>query len=372
MRKRRIAIIGAKGLPARDGISRVVEGYMPILADRYDFTVFCTGEYTERKNGFYDGYEEIVLPTIKNKRLNTLWYYIQAVWIILFRRNFDLIHFHHCDAAFLFPIVRLKYGKRLLVTTHGAFTQINDKWKKYRFYFWFQYRLFLRIAPYLTAVSKKEREKTHSVIGKESEFIPNGISLDERISTAEVDSGYILFAAGRIMALKGLDILLEALNYIGYKGKLKVAGDISLAPDEFKSKISQLARGLDVDFVGMITDKSLLFRYLKNAGLFVFPSRAETMSMQLLEAASMRVPVIASDIVENKDVFDGDEVLFFRTGDPKDLAAKIEYALENRGEMVRKAGKAYDTLSKNYTWNILSEKYAAVYDKILNEHLKKR
>ena len=67
--KKRIAIVGAKGLPARDGISRVVECYIPYLTDKYDITVYCTAAYTPRKSGDYDGYHEIVLSAIHNIRL---------------------------------------------------------------------------------------------------------------------------------------------------------------------------------------------------------------------------------------------------------------------------------------------------------------
>ncbi len=365
--KKKIAIIGAKGLPARDGISSVVESYIKYLTDKYEFTIFCTEAYTERKSGSYDGYKEVVLDKIKNIRLNTLWYYIKAVWRILFCEKYDLIHFHHCDSAFLFPLVRIKYGKKVVVTTHGAFTKINDKWEKYKWYFLLQYRLFLRIAPYLTSVSKNEQKKTKNILGRYSEFIPNGVNLKEEISDNDVGKDYLFFSAGRIMAIKGLDVMLEALHKINYTGKIIIAGDITFAPQKFKDRIFKLSEGLDVSFLGLIIDKSLLYRYLRNAKLFIFPSNAETMSVQLLEAASMQVPIVASDIVENTDVFSEDEVLFFKTDDSEDLAKKIEYAFANEEQMQQKSKRAYQTLKDNYSWAVIAEKYSEVYQRVLEK-----
>lgn len=366
--KRSIAIIGAKGLPAQDGISRVVEGYLPYLIDKYDFTVLCTQSHTNRKTGFYEGYKEIVFPSIKNKRLNTLWYYIKSCTHILFGKKYDLIHFHHCDAAFLFPFIRMRYGKKFIVTTHGAFTPLNDKWKKFALYFYLQYRIFLRCAPHLTGVSKNEVERTRKYLNKTSTFIPNGININEKTLDVNVGNNYIFFAAGRIMGLKGLDILLEAVRKIGYKHQIIVAGDMSMAPESFKQKIQNLSHDLNIKFLGLIKEKPLLLKYLKSCSLFVFPSLAETMSMQLLEAASMHAPIIASDIPENKDVFSSEEVLYFKSGDSGDLANKILYALNNPSDMKERADRAYNSLIKGYSWKTIASDYQNEYDKLINDN----
>lgn len=363
--KNKIAIIGAKGLPAQDGISRVVEGYIPYLTDKYDFTVFCTNKFTNRKSGEYDGYREVVFKSI-NSRLNTLLYYIKSTWKLLFGEKYDLVHFHHCDASFLFPLIKLRYGNKLLVTTHGAFTPLNDKWKKFKLYFYLQYRVFLKSAPYLTGVSKNEVKRTQNMLHKDSTFIPNGINTDESISDIDVGSDYIFFAAGRIMALKGLHLLLSALHKINYEKAIIIAGDISMAPKEFKDQIDALSQGLNIKYIGLVKDKSLLMKYIKSSKLFIFPSLAETMSMQLLEATSMKTPVIASDIQENRDIFNDDEVLFFKSNNADDLSSKISYALNNIDDMKERADKAYSHLVSTYSWDKIANDYDDIYNLIIN------
>ena len=362
--KKRIAIVGAKGLPARDGISRVVECYIPYLTDKYDITVYCTAAYTPRKSGDYDGYHEIVLSAIHNIRLNTLWYYIKACMHILFCAKYDIIHFHHCDSAFLYPLLKLKYGRRLLVTTHGAFhDQLNDKWKKYAWYFKLQYNYFLKCANYITGVSKEEKRKGEKILRKSIRYIPNGINCDETVATTDVGRDYIFFAAGRIMEIKGLDLLLTVCHQLGYKGKIRVAGDMSLTPAPYKEQILKQAKGLDVEFLGMISDKKLLLKYLRDYLLFVFPSRVEALSMQLLEGISMKAPTIASDIRANTDVFSDSEMLFFKSEDAGDLCTKINYALSHPDQMTTYCEAAYARLLKNYTWDIIARQYDDEYVK---------
>ena len=56
-------------------------------------------------------------------------------------------------------------------------------------------------------------------------FIPNGIDLNVKIKKRLKYKNYILFVAARIYRVKGLDILIDALNNLNYKGKVLVIGD---------------------------------------------------------------------------------------------------------------------------------------------------
>lgn len=129
-----------------------------------------------------------------------------------------------------------------------------------------------------------------------------------------------------------------------------------------------LSEGLSVEYLGMIKDKSLLLKYLKDCLLFVFPSRVEALSMQLLEGISMKAHTIASDIVANTDVFSSQEMLFFHSNDANHLADRMKLALSDSSLMEEFAEKAYSSLMKNYTWDSIARQYSELYDKILKEN----
>ena len=113
----------------------------------------------------------------------------------------------------------------------------------------------------------------------------------------------------------------------------------------------------------MISDKKLLLKYLRDCLLFVFPSRVEALSMQLLEGISMKAPTIASDIRANTDVFSDSEMLFFKSEDAGDLCTKINYALSHPDQMTTYCEAAYARLLKNYTWDIIARQYDDEYVK---------
>jgi len=202
-------------------------------------------------------------------------------------------------------------------------------------------------------------------------YIPNGINIPERATYSEglsdtVNEKFITFAAGRIIEFKGLDILLSALKDIPKPPKLLIIGDLDQEANH-KLKIIEMARGLNVEFLGLIKDKNRLFSLIAGSYLFVFPSRQEAMSIMLLEVAMLGVPIIASDIIENKDVFDDSEILFFKNDSPELLKLKIEYALNNPTALKPYSTNAYNKLVNYYLWGNIAQKYSTLYEKLLKK-----
>ena len=131
--------------------------------------------------------------------------------------------------------------------------------------------------------------------------------------------------------------------------------------EKYKEKILNLTEGLDITFIPLIKDKALLMGYLKRAKLFIFPSLFEAMSNMLLETASMKCPIICSDISANKSVFNVEEVSFFESNKSDSLAEVLLTSISSYSDMLVKADRAYLKLSSDYTWKQISEQYSELY-----------
>jgi glycosyltransferase involved in cell wall biosynthesis len=94
------------------------------------------------------------------------------------------------------------------------------------------------------------------------------------------------------------------------------------------------------------------------------------MSMMLLEVATLKVPIICSDIYENKFIFDENEVLYFSSGDYSDLARKLAYAEDNKNDLMQRAELAYQKVSTQYNWCNISREYAKIYSGLLKNDKK--
>ena len=133
----------------------------------------------------------------------------------------------------------------------------------------------------------------------------------------------------------------------------------------YKNELLKLSIGLKAEFLGLIKEKEVLFKYIADTKYFIFPSYNEGMSNILLEVAALKTPIICSDIVENKAVFIDGEVLFFKVGDSADLSEKINWAINNGDAMQIKADNAYKTLQDKYEWDLISYKYCEIINSFL-------
>lgn len=363
MDKKRVGVIGVKGLPAFGGTAAVGENIIEQLKDRYDFTVYTISSHTSKKATF-NGYRQFVIRKFLFSKLNTLYYYIVAALHSTLFGKFDFIHLHQIDAAFILFILRLRY--KVISTSHGR-TQTVDKWSRFeKKFFSINEKIFLRYSSIITAVSSDLANFYKTQCSKTIHYIPNGVNMDVTVANPSVIKfdDYILFAAGRIIAKKGCHIFLEALNKIDYKGKVLVIGDLNQVPG-YKEKLFKLSTALDIEFIELIKDKALLMAFIQKAKLFVFPSSQEAMSMMLLEVALMKTPLICSDIPENNAVFDAKSVLFFETDNVNDLSEKLKFALDNEDKMIELSMNAYTTLENEFQWRNLALKYEEKYSDIL-------
>jgi len=363
--KKKIAVIGLKGLPAYVGAGTVGENIINQLKGEFDFYVYSTSSHTNQKSGMYNGYYQKVFKSIPFKKLNTFWYYLISALHARLKGNYDIVHVHNSFAGFTIGILKSKFP--IVLTTHGAFI-VREKWKQYSWFFEYNTNHLVSKANYLCCVSKEESRQFKTLLNLDAHYIPNGINpiLKCKLPPIDIASSYIFFGSGRIIPSKGLHDLLLALHQIDYKGLLIVAGDMNQMAS-YKAKILNMTDNLNVEFVGLIKEKNLLFSYIENAKLLIFPSHSEAMSMMLLEAVALDCPIICSDIVANKDILKDGDALFFESQNYNDLGEKIKWALSNFQTMRTRAEKAKERFLREYSWSSIGEQYKKIFNKLILE-----
>jgi len=367
IKKPRVVVIGLKGLPAYGGAAAVGENIILKLKDEFDFTVLSIASHTTEKSADYKGIRQVVFNNYLKGGLNTLFYYLRSLLYCMTHR-FDLVHLHHAESGFITPILRLRY--KVIVTFHGVCFENDPKFSKFQNrFFRFSEKLNVRFANEAISVSKPDQDFILNKYKKMIGYIPNGISVNTanpEKNRKKTETPYIFFAAGRIYQIKGLHLLLQAIRKINPDIPIKVAGDLEQV-DAYRDKIIRLSEGLNIEYVGLIKDKEELLEMIAGSLLFVFPSLREAMSMMLLEVVSVKTPVIASNIPSNRTIFTDEEMLFFESKCSRDLTEKLRYALANPEEMEKRAQKAFDKLTKEYTWDIVSGRYKSIYKQYLKK-----
>ena len=112
---------------------------------------------------------------------------------------------------------------------------------------------------------------------------------------------------GRLASEKGLDILIEA--WLKVRARFPTAQLILVGEGPERAALENQARAIGltlghdqaVSIPGSVSDPT---ESLRQADLFVFPSREEGMSIALLEAMALGLPVVASSIPGNRRLID--------------------------------------------------------------------
>jgi len=365
----RVAVLGVKYFPSKGGTSRVVEDLLEALSDRYDFTLYCYRD--PRARGHLPGVETVELPEFPGGSIGVFLYYLWCALHLLWRGGVDVVHVHKIDAAPTLPLLLLRFA--CVATSHES-PYRRDKWGRVaRAYFKFAEQRFLRSGARISCVSASLAESYRKRRDGPVEFIPNGLrpllecddaAAEALLEERNVEDGFVLFAARRVMSTKGAHTLLEAAARKAGPPVLLI-GDFDQLP-EYTERLRALAEpvvaaGSAVHFVDPV-DRGTLMALLGRATLFVFPSEAEGMSIMLLEAARMGAPMIASDIPENTSVLAPDEAVFFETGNADDLARCLAWARAHPAELKTRTERARRRVESDFGIESVAQRYAALYD----------
>ncbi|MBT9186737.1 glycosyltransferase family 4 protein [Zobellia russellii] len=365
--KKKVAFFGIKYFPSRGGTSRVAENMILNLVDEYDITIYCYKNKNASKH--IKGVKVVQLPEIKLGNLGVFTYYFLCYLHIRFFAKYDIVHAHKIDSFYF--LKSLSKNANVIATAHEA-PYKRDKWGKLaKAFFKVNERRFLNFNGIKTAISKPLCDFYRERDGVDVQFIPNGINISEKGSLSEdnkfwpvgleLSTPFVLFAARRIMGTKGLHTMLSAYKKLNYKGHIFIAGELDNFPS-YMNKIKELSVGLNVHFLGFVNPLPALLQLVEKCNYFVFPSETEGMSIMLLEVATTGKPILASDIPENTQVFDDDNVLFFQNKNVEDLAKKIEWAEKNMESFSALGKSAKEKVASFYTWDRVVLEYKKLYD----------
>lgn len=190
-------------------------------------------------------------------------------------------------------------------------------------------------------------------------IIPNGVEKEFFIAKKRhLPTIPTLLFAGRLSPQKNVKQLLRALEGISEDFKTIIVGDGELKPD-----LVALAQKLtlkNIQFVGRATGKEMQQRY-KQADLFVLPSIKEGMPLVLLEALAGGLPVVATNVLGNKDlVKDGDNGLLVPLHDVEALRQALRRVKDNPSLYEAMSHQAYHSAAK-YSWDNVVTSLEEVY-----------
>jgi glycosyltransferase involved in cell wall biosynthesis len=292
----------------------------------------------------------------------TLFYWNALVYLWFKRNRFDIIHAHMMEWP---AIVSVRLGKKLNKavvikdsTMNGLYsiTRYPDGREKQQ-----------QIIGYAHCVAMtKMIHKNLSLAGvpdRRITDIPNGIEISiPPVRTRKWNNKVIFVGNLTQQPAKGIDILLFAWKKVVTEfpdASLEIAGSGDV--DSYQNFV----RDNKIDNVIFSGRQSDIKGRLRNADIFVLPSRREGMSNALMEAMICGMPVVATDVSGSQDLIENNvSGLLIPVGDVNALASALIRMMNDPGKAIEMGKRGYEYIRSKCNMTIVAEKYKSLYNKI--------
>lgn len=286
------------------------------------------------------------------------------------RERGDVVHLHHPNP--LGDLAALADRRRpLVITQHSDVVRQRALWALYGPVV----RQALARARFVAIGSAQLLATSRELKGFESKtrIIPFGIDparfapapqllARARALRAAWGDAPIVLAVGRLVAYKGFDVLIRAMEPL--EARLVLVGT---GPEE--PRLTALAGdGGRVVFAGRVSDEDLVAYYYA-ADVFCLPSVtiAEAFGVVLLEAMACGKPLVTTSLPTGVSAVNRDGVtgLVVPPRESGALREALRSLLGDAGRRGAMGGAAHRVLEQEYTAALMGERYAALYEEAL-------
>jgi glycosyltransferase involved in cell wall biosynthesis len=366
-RKLKIAMIGIKAIPARDGgfETAVDEMSRGMVNCGHDVVVYNRSGMSILSGNDYEGVQLVTLPTIKSKNLSTIVHAFLASMHVAFHRA-DVVHYFITGTTLFAPIPRL-LGMKVVCSVDGTDWQ-RAKWGKVaRWYLKLSESLAVRFSNALVSDSKDVQRYYRDVHHADSSLITYGIR-DMAITGREwldrfalETREYILFV-GRLVPENNIHHLIRAFEQTTTNKRLVIVG----ADPWEKEYVRSLKSTKDprVIFTGGVYGQGYA-QLQKNAYLFVLPDEVGGTHPALVEAMGFGNCVLVNDTASNVEVI-GDAGFRYKGSEgPQELSRQLQMLLNNPAVVAEFRTKAEDRARAMYRWEAVVHDHLALYGRVL-------
>lgn len=373
----KIAVIGAKGLPPKQGGIEhyCAEVYPRMVAQGNTVDLYARSSYTDSSlldNYDYQGVRVISLPGGQVRGVDALVTSGLGA-IAATGKKYDIVHFHALGPSLFTCLPKLATDAKVVVTCQGLDWQ-RAKWGS------FSTRLIqmgektaVRFADGIIVVSDALKKYFSQTYGRETIYIPNAPASyadSDPNFTYGTDLGlnqgrYILFL-GRLVPEKCPDLLVEAFSNLKPAGwKLVLAGGVSDTKTYTSELLNKVANNENIIFAGELRG-SRLAEIVRGAGLFVLPSDLEGLPLAMLEAMREGIPVLASDIPPHQQLISGGRGMLFEAGNVQSCVRSLDWAVNHPQELAAMANNAQKHVQATYSWDRITSETLKLYTTLLN------
>ncbi len=330
--------------------------------------------YVRKKFSFVEGRLQMSIPEIdfelpRNWTVRALWaprFWTQlALSLEMLWRAPDVLFV----PAHTVPII---HPKKTVVTIHGLEYEFcpgaYSLWE--RIYMHYSIKFSCRVASTVICVSentKRDVMALYRVAEEKIAVISEGYEQtrsmnQEAGNKSEKKKPYLLFI-GRLEERKNIVRIVEAFELLKEKyqipHKLVLVGKAGFRYERIRDYIQHSAFNIHIRELGYVTEEEK-WELLRNADVFLFPTLYEGFGIPVLEAQSVRVPVVTSNTSSLPEVAGEGAVLVDPTS-VESIAEGVQRLLSDQGLRSGIIEKATHNMSR-YSWARCAKEIVTILD----------
>jgi glycosyltransferase involved in cell wall biosynthesis len=290
--------------------------------------------------------------------------YLHRVKRIIGEIEPDLVHSHYAAGFGLWGAYSGFHPFLVSVWGTDIIDFPNNFYKKYLL------KKILSSADYLTATSHflgKQTVRIHPSIADKLAVIPFGVKMPE-IQADYSDKGQIKLIYIKVHARRyGPDILFKAVHSLIKQGmniSLTMAGSGEMT-EELKEMANKLNINKYISFVGFLDNREIA-PLLAGHDIMVMPSREESFGVAALEASSVGIPVIASNIGGIPEAVKNNQTGILVPSDNVENLAEAIKKLADNVELRKRMGNAgREFVRTNFDWEKSLDRMIDLYGKLI-------
>jgi glycosyltransferase involved in cell wall biosynthesis len=356
---KRIAIVGIQGVPAQyGGFESLVENIIgEHCGEGIEYTVFCSAKDYHTRLREYKGVKLRYIRGLHANGWQSILYDVCGM-LACIGRGYDTVLVLGVSGCLFLPVFRWLYRGRLVVNIDGL-EHRREKWSPWqrRFLRWSE-AAAVRVADVIIADNRGIQQYVTETYGKPSTLIAYGGDQTQRVVSPQrqqeilqqygLESGRYGVAVCRIEPENNCHIVLSAFASVGQP--LVYVGN--WMNNEYGRKLKARYDGRPgFHLVESVYDLDVLFTLRKHAKWYVHGHSAGGTNPSLVEAMFFGRPILAFDVVYNRETTCG-EAYYFRS------SGELVKWLEKDG---LDGSRMKVIAEERYRWERIAKEYEAVY-----------
>jgi glycosyltransferase involved in cell wall biosynthesis len=219
--------------------------------------------------------------------------------------------------------------------------------------------LFLFESSYITDLYRDLIGRPRAMV----RIVRNGIAEAEFEPVTPGPGATDIVCVGELRSVKAIDVLIEALVILRQSGRrvtATIAGEGSDA-EKLQAQAHRLGVADQIHFIGHCPAR----KAFAMGRIFVMPSRAESLPYVVLEAAAAGLPIVATDVGGNPEIFGPQAALLIPPDDIAALAGAIAAALDDPEQMQRRAQALKARVRSEFSLHSMVEGNLSAYRDVL-------